>query len=278
MFSRKRPRHVRPATRRRPTALAQSLIGRRRGAGARARPVRRPARARRGAAARPGQPADPGGRRRRGAGAGQPGRRHRARGAGRPASGAVEFGVFAAPRTEGIWDEVRDEMVRDMAADEDRRRTRSTAPYGTELLARLPRPGGQPGGRAVRRRRRAALVRQGAPSRARSRGRSRAQAPVLGASAWRARGGPRRRAPPGPRAAAAAAAAGDGRPGRGGTRTEQRLTVSQRSTLTTALPAYRGWAAPAHTVPSTGGARGGSDPRPCRPTNAPPACAGSSSG
>jgi hypothetical protein len=56
--------------------------------------------------------------------------------------GAVEFGAFAAPRTEGIWDEVRTEMVRDMtAAGLDVQEVEGK--YGTELLARLADPQGQ---------------------------------------------------------------------------------------------------------------------------------------
>jgi hypothetical protein len=57
-------------------------------------------------------------------------------------AGAVEFGAFAAPRTEGIWDEVRAEMVRDMtgagiAVEE------VDGKFGRELTARLPDPEGQ---------------------------------------------------------------------------------------------------------------------------------------
>ncbi len=57
-------------------------------------------------------------------------------------AGAVEFGVFAAPRSEGIWDEVRAEMVKEMAA------ANLTAEeveglYGKELVAKLPDPQGQ---------------------------------------------------------------------------------------------------------------------------------------
>jgi hypothetical protein len=56
--------------------------------------------------------------------------------------GAVEFGAFAAPRSDGIWDEVRTEMVRDMTAagiavqEVDGK-------FGRELSARLPDPQGQ---------------------------------------------------------------------------------------------------------------------------------------
>ena len=104
---------------------------------ARARPVRQPARARRGAAARPGQPADPGDRRRRGAGAGQPGRRRSSRSCWSHGDSALQLGVFAAPRSEGIWDEVRDEIAEAMAADGVAAAGGPTAPYGIELA----RPG-----------------------------------------------------------------------------------------------------------------------------------------
>lgn len=54
----------------------------------------------------------------------------------------LQLGVFAAPRSEGIWDEVRDEIRRSLAAD-------GAAPqevpgeYGVELRARLRTPDGQ---------------------------------------------------------------------------------------------------------------------------------------
>jgi hypothetical protein len=57
-------------------------------------------------------------------------------------AGAVEFGAFAAPRSEGIWDEVREEMIREMAAANITAREVDGA-YGTELVARLPDPQGQ---------------------------------------------------------------------------------------------------------------------------------------
>ena len=57
-------------------------------------------------------------------------------------AGAVEFGAFAAPRSEGIWDEVREEMVREMAAANIAAR-QVDGTYGPELLARLPDPEGR---------------------------------------------------------------------------------------------------------------------------------------
>jgi hypothetical protein len=53
----------------------------------------------------------------------------------------VELGAFAAPRTEGIWPEVREEMLKNMAAERiDVREVDGR--YGVELQARLPDPEG----------------------------------------------------------------------------------------------------------------------------------------
>jgi len=57
-------------------------------------------------------------------------------------NGAVEFGAFAAPRTEGIWDEVRTEMVREMT-DAGLAVQEVSGRYGRELIARLPDPQGE---------------------------------------------------------------------------------------------------------------------------------------
>jgi hypothetical protein len=57
-------------------------------------------------------------------------------------AGAVEFGAFAAPRSEGIWDEVREEMVKEMAAANITARE-VDGTYGREVVARLPDPQGQ---------------------------------------------------------------------------------------------------------------------------------------
>ncbi|HEX5543142.1 MAG TPA: DUF3710 domain-containing protein [Micromonospora sp.] len=50
---------------------------------------------------------------------------------------ALQLGVFAAPRSEGIWDEVREEirqsLIGDGAAAEE-----TEGPYGMELRARIP--------------------------------------------------------------------------------------------------------------------------------------------
>ncbi|HEY7273587.1 MAG TPA: DUF3710 domain-containing protein [Actinoplanes sp.] len=54
---------------------------------------------------------------------------------------ALQLGVFAAPRTEGIWDEVRDEIAAAMAADGVQPK-QIGGPYGAELTARVQTPEG----------------------------------------------------------------------------------------------------------------------------------------
>jgi len=54
---------------------------------------------------------------------------------------ALQLGVFAAPRSEGIWDEVRDEIAQAMTADGVAPREVS-GPYGIELTARVNTPEG----------------------------------------------------------------------------------------------------------------------------------------
>ncbi|GIM94085.1 DUF3710 domain-containing protein [Paractinoplanes toevensis] len=54
---------------------------------------------------------------------------------------ALQLGVFAAPKSEGIWDEVRAEIAEAMAADGVSPRE-TTGPYGTELTARVNTPDG----------------------------------------------------------------------------------------------------------------------------------------
>jgi hypothetical protein len=54
---------------------------------------------------------------------------------------ALQLGVFAAPRSEGIWDEVRAEIRESMAADGvPAREVEGT--YGVELVARVTTPQG----------------------------------------------------------------------------------------------------------------------------------------
>jgi hypothetical protein len=55
---------------------------------------------------------------------------------------ALQLGVFAAPRSEGIWDEVRTEIARAMTADGVSPRELQ-GPYGTELTARVNTPEGE---------------------------------------------------------------------------------------------------------------------------------------
>jgi hypothetical protein len=54
---------------------------------------------------------------------------------------ALQLGVFAAPRSEGIWDEVRDEIEESLAGDGVRPR-KIQGPYGTELVADVNTPEG----------------------------------------------------------------------------------------------------------------------------------------
>jgi len=54
---------------------------------------------------------------------------------------ALQLGVFAAPRTEGIWDEVRTEIAQAMTADGVAPRE-TDGPYGVELCARVNTPEG----------------------------------------------------------------------------------------------------------------------------------------
>ena len=54
---------------------------------------------------------------------------------------ALQLGVFAAPRTEGIWDEVREEIALAMATDGVKPRE-LYGPYGVELTAKVNTPEG----------------------------------------------------------------------------------------------------------------------------------------
>jgi Protein of unknown function (DUF3710) len=54
---------------------------------------------------------------------------------------ALQLGVFAAPRSEGIWDEVRGEIVAAMKAD-GAAPQEFDGPYGVELAARVNTPEG----------------------------------------------------------------------------------------------------------------------------------------
>jgi hypothetical protein len=54
---------------------------------------------------------------------------------------ALQLGVFAAPRSEGIWDEIREEIAQAMTSDGVAPRE-ITGPYGVELAARVNTPEG----------------------------------------------------------------------------------------------------------------------------------------
>lgn len=54
---------------------------------------------------------------------------------------ALQLGVFAAPRSEGIWNEVRDEIAEAMKSDGVAPRE-VQGPYGVELTARVNTPDG----------------------------------------------------------------------------------------------------------------------------------------
>jgi hypothetical protein len=54
---------------------------------------------------------------------------------------ALQLGVFAAPKSEGIWDEVRDEIKKSMQGDGASPRE-IQGPYGTELIAHVQTPEG----------------------------------------------------------------------------------------------------------------------------------------
>lgn len=60
--------------------------------------------------------------------------------------GAVQLQVFAAPRSAGIWDDIRDEIA-EMITGNGGTVDEADGPFGTELLSRLAQPG--PQGRTV---------------------------------------------------------------------------------------------------------------------------------
>jgi hypothetical protein len=57
--------------------------------------------------------------------------------------GTMQLGVFAAPRNEGIWDEVRAEIAESLNAQRRGSATEQDGPFGTELRATLPAEGGK---------------------------------------------------------------------------------------------------------------------------------------
>ena len=59
------------------------------------------------------------------------------------ADGTMQLGVFAAPRNEGIWDEVRAEIAETLNAQRRGSATEGDGPFGTELRAQLAADGGK---------------------------------------------------------------------------------------------------------------------------------------
>jgi hypothetical protein len=57
--------------------------------------------------------------------------------------GTMQLGVFAAPRNEGIWDEVRAEIAGSMNAERGQAKEAHDGPFGTELSGKLPGDGGE---------------------------------------------------------------------------------------------------------------------------------------
>jgi len=56
--------------------------------------------------------------------------------------GTMQVGVFAAPRNEGIWDEVRAEIAESLRQQRRQTLTEPEGPFGTELHGMLPADGG----------------------------------------------------------------------------------------------------------------------------------------
>lgn len=57
--------------------------------------------------------------------------------------GNMQLGVFAAPRNEGIWDEVRPEIAASMSSQKGIPKERPDGPFGVELHGQVPGDGGQ---------------------------------------------------------------------------------------------------------------------------------------
>jgi Protein of unknown function (DUF3710) len=57
--------------------------------------------------------------------------------------GTMQLGVFAAPRNEGVWDEVRAEIAESLNAQRKGSATEAEGPFGTELRGTLPGDGGR---------------------------------------------------------------------------------------------------------------------------------------
>lgn len=59
------------------------------------------------------------------------------------ADGTMQLGVFAAPRNEGIWDEVREEIKTSLNAQRKGSATEKDGRFGTELLGTVPDESGR---------------------------------------------------------------------------------------------------------------------------------------
>jgi hypothetical protein len=58
-------------------------------------------------------------------------------------AGTMQVGLFAAPRNEGIWDDVRAELAASLTQQRGKPAERPDGPFGTELTATLPGEGGR---------------------------------------------------------------------------------------------------------------------------------------
>jgi Protein of unknown function (DUF3710) len=58
-------------------------------------------------------------------------------------AGTMQLGVFAAPRNEGIWDEVRAEIAESLSSQRGNPQERSDGRYGVELTGTVPAEGGR---------------------------------------------------------------------------------------------------------------------------------------
>jgi hypothetical protein len=58
-------------------------------------------------------------------------------------SGTMQLGAYAAPRNEGIWDDVRAEIAESLRAQRGAPKERPDGRFGTELVGTLPADGGR---------------------------------------------------------------------------------------------------------------------------------------
>lgn len=58
-------------------------------------------------------------------------------------NGTMQLGLFAAPRNEGIWDEVRAEIAESLAQQRGKPVERPDGAFGTELTGTVPAEGGR---------------------------------------------------------------------------------------------------------------------------------------